>query len=111
VHDYGWKQVYDPLAPGNDNSRCIKTEQGKLNKFQFKLSTNRIEVWASDAGSDALRRIAEADIDLRFSRSWVHLTHAQYNARKEDVSGFQSYQWARAAFDGPRLSPPRAYEI
>jgi len=111
VHDYVAQAVYDPFSGPEANARCVTTEQGLLNTLQFKVSTGRIEVWASDAGSNELRQIAEADIDLGFSRGYVQLSHVHYNAHKADVTSFQSYQWARVAFDGPQLPTPRSYEI
>jgi hypothetical protein len=105
------KDVYDPFSGPQANARCVKTEQGVMNKLQFKLSENRVEVWASDAGSTELKRIAEADVALGFSRGYVHISHVHYNAHKAEVTSYQSYQWARAAFDGPQLRTPRAYEI
>jgi hypothetical protein len=107
VHDYHIKSAT------YTRDGCVNTVQGELNKFQFRLSKSRIEVWASDAGTDTLRRIAAADIDLTFTRGYVHPNHVQYNAEKTGgtVTEFQAYQWARVAFDGPRLSTPRAYEI
>jgi hypothetical protein len=89
----------------------VSTEQNVLNKFQFKISKNRIEVWASDAGGTDLTRIAEADVDLTYTRGYVNIGHVHYNAHKADVTSYQSYQWAKVAFDGPQLATPRAYEI
>jgi hypothetical protein len=111
VNDYEVTDVYDPFSGANANSRCVTTEQGTLNKFQFKLSEGRIEVWATNAGGTELERIAESDVDLPFSRGYVHISHVHYNAHKAEVTSYQSYQWARVAFDGPRLPTPRAYEI
>jgi hypothetical protein len=111
LHDYQVTDVYDPFSSSNANSRCVTTEQGVLNKFQFKLSQSRLEVWATDAGGSDLTRIAEADVDLPFSRGYVHISHVHYNAEKVEVSSFQTYQWARVTFDGPVVSTPRAYEI
>jgi len=111
VHDHVVKDVYDPFSGPNANARCVTTEQGILNKLQFKLSENRVEVWASDAGKTELERIAEADVNLPFSRGYVHISHVHYNAHKAEVTSYQSYQWARVAFDGPQLLTPRAYEI
>src|SRR5262249_9765406 len=97
---------------------CVTTSPGQLNKFQLKVSETHLEVWASDAGTDVLRQIATADIALGFSRGYVHLTHVQYNAKKTNelngggtVTGYQTYHWARVAFDGPQLPTPRAYGI
>jgi hypothetical protein len=111
VHDYTVTDVYDPFSGANANARCVTTEQGVLNKFQFKLSESRVEVWAMDAGGTELERIAEADVNLPFSRGYVHISHVHYNAHKAEVTSYQSYQWARVAFDGPQLATPRAYEI
>jgi hypothetical protein len=82
-----------------------------MNTFQIRINSGRIEVWASNAGSDELERIAEVDIDVGFSRGFVHFSHVHYNAEKAEVSTFQSYQWARIAFDGPTLPVPRAYGL
>jgi hypothetical protein len=111
VNNHQVSDVYDPFSGPNANSRCVTTEQGELNKFQFRLSQNRVEVWATDVGSGELQQIAEADIDLPFSRGYVHISHVHYNAEKAEVTSYQGYQWARVAFDGPQLSTPRAYEI
>jgi hypothetical protein len=111
VHDHQVSDVYDPFSGPNANNRCVTTEQGQLNKLQFKLSQNRIEVFATNFDSDELIQIAEADIDLPFSRGYVHISHVHYNADKAEVTSYQGYQWARVAFDGPQLPTPRAYEI
>jgi hypothetical protein len=84
--------------------------------IQIRLSTSRVEVWMSDAGARDLRKIASADVNLGFSRGFVHLTHVQYNASKAGnlngaVVDYATYQWARAAFDGPKLPAPRGYTL
>lgn len=111
IHDYVIKDMYDPFSGPMANQRCVTTEQGAMNKFQLHVSTDRIEVFAANAGSDELVRIAEADVDLPFERGFVHFSHVHYNAHKADVTTFQSYQWAKIAFDGPVLPFPRAYEL
>jgi hypothetical protein len=111
AHDHQITDAYDPFSGPMANQRCVATEQGVLNKFQFKVSQSRIEVWATDAGGTEFTRIAEADVSLPFSRGYVHISHVHYNAEKSDVTSYQSYQWARVAFDGPELATPRAYEI
>jgi hypothetical protein len=111
VQDWIYTQAYDPFAGPQANARCVGTEQGSLNTLQFHISQNRVEVWSSHAGGTELERIAEADVDLPFSRGYVGISHVHYNAEKAEVTSFQGYQWARAAFDGPQLTPPRAYQI
>jgi hypothetical protein len=111
VKDYQVTDIYDPFSGPNANNRCVTTEQGELNKVQFKLSKDRIEVFATNVGGTELIPMAEADMDLGFTRGYVHLSHVHYNAHKAEVTPYQSYQWARVAFDGPVLATPRAYEI
>jgi hypothetical protein len=111
VNDYLITNHFDPFSAENHNSRCVKTAQGSMNVFQFKISKSRVEVWASDAGSKDLTRIAEADIGVPFERGYVNLNHVHYNAHKAEVTMFQAYQWAHVSFDGPQVSTPRAYEI
>jgi len=111
THDYVTKDMYDPFAGPQANQRCVTTEQGTMNKFQIHVSTDRVEVFVSNAGSDELVQLAEADVDLAFDRGFVHFSHVHYNAHKADVTTFQSYQWAKIAFDGPILPVPRAYEL
>jgi hypothetical protein len=108
VRDYQLQQVY---YGADDPTRCVDTEQGVMNRFQFKLSENRIEVLATAAGTDDYVSLGEADLDLPFSRATVAFSHVHYNAHKADVTSFQSYQWARIAFDGPQLPTPRAYSV
>jgi len=111
VKDYQLTDVYDPFTGPSANARCVTSEQGELNEFQFKLSKDRIEVFARDVGGTELVPMAEADIDLGFTRGFVHISHVHYNAHKAEVTPYQSYQWARVAFDGPVLATPRAYEL
>lgn len=111
THDYVPVDMYDPFSGPNANQRCVTTEQGTMNKIQLRVSTSRVEVWASNAGSDELVQLAEADVELGFSRGFLNLSHVHYNAHKAEVTTFQSYQWAKVAFDGPVLPTPRAYEL
>jgi hypothetical protein len=97
---------------------CLRTAPQSLNRFQIRISQSHVEIWGSDEGTTELRRIAQAEIDLAFTRGYVHLTHVHYNAAKVNeghptytVTSYQTYHWARAAFDGPQLTPPRGYTI
>lgn len=109
VKDYAIETAY--YGAGFDNTRCVDSEQGVLNKFQFKLSEGRIEVFGTDAGGEEYVSLGEADLALPFSRASVHFSHVHYNAHKAYVTSFQGYQWARIAFDGPQLATPRAYSV
>jgi len=91
---------------------CVtKGSASAMNHFEVRINAGRAEVWATDAGGTTLKQLAYADVDLGFSRGYVHVSHVHYNAHKADVTTFQSYQWAKIAFDGPVLATPRAYEL
>jgi hypothetical protein len=110
LHDYGEGDFeYDDWE-----KRCFRTLDQKLNRFKFLISRHRAEVWVSDHDRPAeLRRIARIkNLDLGFTRGYVHLQHAQYNAHKDGgVTATQTYRWDNVGFDGPKAPLPRAYEV
>src|SRR5215813_918350 len=85
---------------------------GPLNHVELRISRNEIEVYASDAGSTALRKIAIiSNANLNLTRGLVWLLHAHYDARKgpcppssnaNPVCHVQhTFTWDNLAFDGP----------
>jgi hypothetical protein len=110
IHDYpGW-EIENAEGP----DRCITTVDQKLNHFEIKISKDQLEVWASDAGSmDNFHRVATAkNLDLSFTRGYVHFQHSAYNAPKDgNVTGVQTYRWDNIGFDGPSYAIPRSYEV
>ena len=66
---------------------------GPLNHMEIRVAQNLLEVWASDAGSTALRKIATiTNPNLSFSRGLIWIQDAHYNASKgacaaADISG------------------------
>jgi hypothetical protein len=85
---------------------------GPLNHMEIRVAQNLLEVWASDAGSTALRKIATiTNPNLSFSRGLVWLEDAHYNASKgacpPQYSGNpvcqdqHTFTWDNVAFDGP----------
>jgi hypothetical protein len=94
--------------------RCFKTADRQLNRFKLLISKERAELWVSDYDDPLnLRRVASVpDLDLNFTRGYVHLQHSHYNARKDgNVTPAQTYRWDNVAFDGPHYPTPRAYDI
>jgi hypothetical protein len=110
IHDYGEGDFeYERW-----DARCFRTQDLKLNRFKFLISRHEAEIWVTDYDRPAeLRRIARVkNLDLSFTRGYVHLQHAQYNAHKDGgVSAAQTYRWDNVGFDGPRLPSPRAYAV
>ncbi len=97
---------------------CVLTATDHFNHVEFRLSQQRLEVWASDYSSDHgmtfpnFRRIGSLDgLNLPFSRGYVHFEHVQYNAEKGGLPSFQTYHWDNIGFDGPVLPTPRAYDV
>jgi hypothetical protein len=85
---------------------------GPLNHIEIRVAQNLLEVWASDAGSTALRKIATTtNPNLSFSRGLVWIEDAHYNASKgacpPQYSGNpvcqdqHTFTWDNVAFDGP----------
>ena len=84
---------------------------GPLNHVELKISQNQIDVWASDAGSTALRKIAViTNANLTLTRGLIWLQDAHYNADKaynQPPGGNppsqreHTYTWDNVAFDGP----------
>ena len=108
----GWELQHD-----SDAGRCIKVADQKLNRFKVLINKDQAEIWASDYDDPTnLHRMAIApNLDLSFTRGYVHLQHSQYNARKDHcdnstTSGVQTYRWDNVGFDGPAYITPRGYE-
>jgi hypothetical protein len=110
VHDYGGGDFqYDDY-----NTRCVRSQDQKLNRFKIVMSENAAEIWVSDFDdATTLRRAARVEnLDLNFTRGYVHFQHAQYNAYKDGmVTPVQTYRWDNVGFDGPTYPLPRSYEV
>jgi hypothetical protein len=108
-------------------TRCFRTFDGKLNHFELRVSKDALELWVADyddPASLALRARVE-DLDLPFTRGYVHLQHAHYNAQKDGLEGCgsgggdltqcptrsQTFRWDNIGFDGPTYPLPRAYDV
>lgn len=79
-----------------------------LNHVEFKINTNTIEVWATDAGvaptPATLRKIAVFNnVNLSFTRGLIWMENAHYNADKggDPSQRAHTFVWDNVAFDGP----------
>jgi hypothetical protein len=85
---------------------------GALNHFEVRLSVNRVEIWATDAGSSSLRLIAVADgLGLTFTRGLVWLEHVAYNACKFDSQCDHTLAWDNLGFDGPNTYRDLSFDV
>jgi hypothetical protein len=92
--------------------RCFRTERGKMNHVELRLSRQQLEVWASDAGQpETLRRVGVINnLNAPLERGFVHLMGAQYNPGKDDCGGApcpvpETRLYDNVGFDGPVLQP------
>jgi hypothetical protein len=106
----------------------VAVDWGKLNHFEVKVSQSRIEVYASPASSDGVtfdppKLVYGADVDLPFSRGYVHITthnHATLKytnlAEHGENAGFATLdawvaRWDNVGFDGPVIDGYREYSV
>lgn len=103
----------------------FRTYDGRMNHVEVRISQSELEIWVSDI-DDPLNtrfRAAVADLDLKFSKGYVHFEHASYNAGKDGLPGCEggtptncpssshTYRWDNLGFDGPVYPMPRAYDF
>ncbi len=95
-----------------DPNGSFSTADAKLNRFKFVVSKDSVEFWGSnyDSAGAMVKLGVASNLDLDWTRGYIHLQHAQYNAGKAHASSSQSYRWDNVAFDGPAFPTPRAYE-
>ena len=90
-----------------DAPSCVVmgSANGPLNHFEVRINQNRIEVWASDAGSTNVRLIAVADnANVTMTRGVIWLEDGHYNAVKGGTGSqaTHTFAWDNVAFDGPK---------
>ena len=98
----------------DQTGRCFRCADEALNHLEFRVTQDRLEFWASDYDDPASLKLRTtvSGLDLPFSRGYVHLQHAAYNAPKDgNVTAAQTFRWDNVGFDGPTYPTPRAYEV
>ena len=98
---------------------CVPAAAGKLNHFEVRLSRTRLELYATPPSEDGLTFTAPVllgavDIDLPFTRGYVHLTahnHATLKYSNDTVDAW-AVRWDNVGFDGPAITSGwREYEV
>ncbi len=115
--DYTHEQ--DTLAP-----ECIEVEHHRLNRFEVKLSRTHLELWATPYSNDgvtfgASRLVASTDLDLTFTRGYVHLITRNHATDKyfddmvhpPDTREAWVVRWDNVGFDGPVIGNTREFEV
>jgi hypothetical protein len=118
--DVGWNGLAYAYPAGGTGMKvnlldCVTMSpgpNGPLNHMEIRVAQNLLEVWASDAGSTVLRKIATiTNPNLSFSRGLIWLEDAHYNAHKGACppqyggnpvcQSEHTFTWDNVAFDGP----------
>jgi hypothetical protein len=96
---------------------CIGAARGKLNHFELRVSQKKIEVYASPASEDGrtfgeLQLLHSADVDLPFTRGYVHITtHNHASIKYADGLDAWTARWNNVGFDGPVIHGLREYSV
>jgi len=100
-------------------SACVTTAQGKLNHFEVRVSEHQLEVYVSpvsDGGTsfEPATLMLSADVDLKLSRGYVHLsTHNHATLKYSPGNQLDAWvaRWDNVGFDGPIVGNWREYEV
>lgn len=98
---------------------CLKTKQGNLNHFEVTVSQNKIEVFGTPFSADGAEwekpvLLQSADVSLPFTRGYVSITaHNHATLKYTDNPKVDAWvaRWDNVAFDGPKLTSDREYEV
>ncbi len=101
-----------------DERTCVSMRPDALNHVEVKVSSSRVEVWASPVSDDgvtfgAMEMLAAADIDLPFSKGYVHLTAHNHASLKYSDNAVDAWitRWDNVGFDGPVVEGWREAEV
>jgi hypothetical protein len=106
--------VYDDFSQtslASNEGDCVAAEAGRLNRFEVEIAQNRVAVYATPASEDGLSfaervLLAAFDVDLPFTRGYVHLTthnHASLKYSNDEVDAWAA-RWDNVGFDGPAMT-------
>lgn len=94
-----------------------KGSRAAMNHVEVRVSTTRIDIYATNAGSSTLVHLAGADLALGFSKGLIWINDAHYNARKAiepNATGKlfdHSFAWDNVGFDGPKTYRDLGYDV
>ena len=93
----------------------IKLKPGHLNRFELRLSQQRVELFASDYSEDGkrfgeLKKIGSQAIALGFGRGYVHISMHNHASEKYAKMDAVFSRWDNVGFDGPVVAGFREYD-
>ena len=75
---------------------------GQLNHFEVRINQNRVEVWATNPGSNDIQMLAYADnTNITMTKGLIWIEDVHYNACKFDTQCDHQLGWDNVGFDGP----------
>lgn len=106
------------IEPSFEERRCVAMRPGGLNHVEVRVSTSRVEVYASPVSDDGVtfapvELLAAADIALPFSVGYVHLTahnHATLKYSDDTIDAWVA-RFDNVGFDGPVIGGWREAEV
>jgi hypothetical protein len=115
---YGFRDFVERQLPSPEDCPmgATHTAPGALNHVEIYLTQSRIEIWMSDASLDGVtfpnfHRVWGTDIDLPFSRGYVHLTNHNHATIKYWSGAAWLVRWDNVGFDGPVVTNVREYSV
>jgi len=87
---------------------------GGLNHIELRMAQNRVDVYASDAGSKTLKLINTfSNANLPLTRGLIWIGDSHYNASKSPVPSQtnHTYAWDNVAFDGPATYRDLSFDV
>src|SRR5262249_22725404 len=90
---------------------------GGFNHVEFRISQNKIEVYATDAGTTSpLKHIADVvNTNLSFTKGVIWIDDVHYNADKGPMDRpsqrNHTFAWDNIAFDGPLLARDLSFDV
>jgi len=100
-------------VPTFDAHSCFDTLAGRTNRMELRIGNGIVELWASNPDdASVLRTVARlSGLQLPLVRAYVHFVQVQASPTKWGDPADSTRSWDDIAFDGPRLSTPRAYDV
>ena len=106
--------AYEELAVTPIDCVAKGVAGGPLNHIEVRISTSHVDIYASDPGSTAVRKIASSDnINLTFTRGLVWLEDVHYNGCKlaPDDQCDHTFAWDNLGFDGPATYRDLSFDV
>ncbi|MGE0397653.1 MAG: hypothetical protein AB7T06_13110 [Kofleriaceae bacterium] len=102
----------------NEDRHCVSMAPSALNHVEVKVSSQRIEVYASPVSDDGVtfapvELLAAVDVALPFTKGYVHLSthnHASLKYSDDTVDAWIT-RWDNVGFDGPVVEGWREAEV